>query len=102
LLASSTGCITGGATLPGCSEDVVQVGATDLTEGLERIGLHALGQRVFRKPAELDTRLERDLEDRPKHRFRSVNHLRRGKEPHPVDEPDQMLLIAAQGDVIMD
>ncbi len=94
--------MTGGATLPGGSEDVVQVGATDLTEGLERIGFHALGQGVFRKPAELDTRLERDLEYRPKHRFRSVDHFRRGKEPHSVDEPDQVLLIAAKGDVVMD
>ena len=34
------------------------------------------------------------------HRLRSFDNIRRGKEPHSVDEPDQALLIAAQRDLV--
>src|SRR5947207_7593013 len=48
----------------------------------------------------VDPRLQQDLDDASKHRLRSFDNIRRGKEPHSVDEPDQALLITAQRDLV--
>ena len=80
---------------------VVQVGPADLAECQKRIGIEALGQRLFRELPELDARLQRDLDDGSEYRLRSSDDIRRSEEPHPVDKPDQALLIAAKRDLVV-
>jgi hypothetical protein len=82
-----------------CSVEVVQVGPANRAECQQRI-LDAIGQRLFRELPEFDTRLQHDLNDGSEHRLRSLDNIRRGKEPHSVDEPDKALLIATQRDFV--
>ena len=49
----------------------------------------------------VDTRLQQDFDNGSEHLFRSANDLRRSKQPHAVDQPDQALLIAAQHDLVV-
>ena len=49
---------------------------------------------------ELNTRLQQDLDDGSEDRLCSIDNISRSKEPHAVDEPDQVLLIAAECDLL--
>ena len=61
------------------SGDAVEIGPADLAEREKRIGNRATRQRLFRELAQLDARLQRDLNDGSERRLRSAYHIRRGK-----------------------
>jgi hypothetical protein len=84
-----------------CSVHVVQVSPANRAECQQRIRIEALGQRLLRELPELDTRVQRDLHNGSEHRLRSADDIRRSKEPHSVNEPDQALFIAAQRDLVV-
>jgi len=76
--------------------NAVEIGPADLTEREKQVGNGATRQRLFRELARLDARLQRDLNDGSEHRLRSAHPIRRGKHPHSVQKPDQVLLIATR------
>ena len=73
----------------------------EIPDAEQRIRIEAFGQRLLRELPELDTRLQRDLDDGSEHRLRSIDNISRSKEPHSVDKPDHALLIAAQCDLVV-
>src|SRR5271165_4225442 len=79
----------------------VEISPADLAERQKRIGIEGLGQRLLRELPKLDARLQRDLENGSEHRLRCNDNVRRSEEPHPVDEPDQALLIARGRDLVV-
>jgi len=66
------------------------------------VGIEAIGQRLIREAPDFDTGFQRNLHDGSEHRLRAFDHIRRSKQPHSIDEPDQALLLAAQEDLVAD
>jgi hypothetical protein len=79
----------GGDGLPGAV--VVQVSPANRAECQQRIRIAALGQRLVRALPELDTRLQRDLDDGSESRLGSADDIGSSKGPRSVDNPDQAL-----------
>ena len=53
-------------------------------------------QRVAREVERREARLQRDFDNDSEHLFRSANDLRRSKQRHAVDKPNQARRIVAQ------
>src|SRR5216683_6406617 len=79
---------------------VVQVSPADLAKCQQWIGIEGLGQRLLRELAEFDAGLEQDLDDCSEYRLGALDNLGRSKQPHSVDKPDHVLLIAAEAELV--
>ena len=80
---------------------MVQVGSADQAELQERVRIRALRQCLARQLAQLHTGLQHDLYNGFERGFRSGHDLRRGKQPHAVDEADEVLLVDAQHKLVV-
>jgi hypothetical protein len=82
------------------SMNAVQVCSADDAEFRKRI-IEVVGQGLRCELSKLYFWFQRYLDDGSERRLGCGNDIGWSKEPHPVDKPDQALLIAAQLDLVM-